>query len=55
MHFTGGDWLELLPSDIHIQEKLGEGAFGIACKGLVRTSGQWQKCAVKKLKGNELM
>ena len=52
MHFTG-DWLELAKSDIQLQEKLGEGAFGEVCKGLVKTNGQWQKCAVKKLKGNE--
>lgn len=55
MHFTGGDWLELPTSEIQLQEKLGEGAFGVAFKGLVRANGQWQRCAVKKLKGNELM
>ncbi|XP_078383581.1 uncharacterized protein LOC144666103 isoform X2 [Oculina patagonica] len=52
MRFTGGDWLELPTSNIQLQEKLGEGAFGEAYKGLVRTNGQWQKCAVKKLKEN---
>ena len=31
-----GDWVEIRRSDITLQEKLGEGAFGEAYKGLVR-------------------
>lgn len=51
MFWVRGDWLELTRSDITLQDKLGEGAFGEAYKGLVRVNGQWRQCAVKKLKG----
>jgi len=47
-----GDWVEIRRSDITLQEKLGEGAFGEAYKGLVRMDGKLRECAVKKLKGN---
>ncbi|XP_020610299.1 fibroblast growth factor receptor 2-like [Orbicella faveolata] len=50
MFWVRGDWLELPRSDITLQDKLGEGAFGEAYKGLVRVNGQWRQCAVKKLK-----
>lgn len=53
MHITGGDWLELTPSDVQLQDKLGEGAFGEAYQGVVRVDKQWRECAVKKLKGNK--
>lgn len=46
-----GNWLELPGTAITLQEKLGEGAFGEAYKGLVQIDGQWRTCAVKKLKG----
>lgn len=48
-----GDWVEICRSDITLQEKLGEGAFGEAYKGLVRKDGKLRECAVKKLKGND--
>lgn len=48
-----GDWLEIPRSDLTLQEKLGEGAFGEVYKGLVRIDGQLRQCAVKKLKGKE--
>ncbi|XP_020619347.1 angiopoietin-1 receptor-like isoform X3 [Orbicella faveolata] len=47
-----GDWVEIRRSDITLQEKLGEGAFGEAYKGLVRMDGKLRECAVKKLKAN---
>ena len=50
-----GDWLELPRSDITLQDKLGEGAFGETYKGVVRVDGQWRQCAVKKLRGTELV
>ena len=46
-----GDWVEIPRSDITLKEKLGEGAFGEAYKGLVRMDGKVKECAVKKLKG----
>ena len=46
-----GDWVEIRRSDITLKEKLGEGAFGEAYKGLVRMDGKVRECAVKKLKG----
>ena len=52
MFWVRGDWLELPRSDITLQDKLGEGAFGEVYKGLARIDGQWRQCAVKKLKGN---
>jgi len=52
MQVMGGDWLEFSPSDVQLQDKLGEGAFGEAYKGLVRIDKQWRECAVKKLKGS---
>lgn len=48
-----GDWVEIRRSDITLQEKLGEGAFGEAYKGLVRMDGKLRECAVKKLKGKD--
>ena len=51
MFWARGDWLELPRSDVTLKEKLGEGAFGEAYKGLVRVNGQCRPCAVKKLKG----
>jgi len=53
MQISGGDWLEFAPSDVKLQEKLGEGTFGEAYKGLVRIDNQWHECAVKKVKGDE--
>ncbi|KAL9962082.1 hypothetical protein ACROYT_G031152 [Oculina patagonica] len=47
-----GDWLEIRKSDLTLQEKLGEGAFGEAYKGLVKKDGKSMECAVKKLKAN---
>ena len=47
-----GDWREFPRSDIKLQEKLGEGAFGEVYKGLVQIDGEMTPCAVKKLKGN---
>ena len=47
----GGDWVEIRRSDITLKEKLGEGAFGEAYKGLVGMDGKIRECAVKKLKG----
>ena len=46
-----GDWVEIRRSDITLKEKLGEGAFGEAYKGLVQMDGKVRECAVKKLKG----
>lgn len=46
-----GDWNEIPRSDLKLQEKLGEGAFGEAYKGLLRMEGKLRQCAVKKLKG----
>ena len=54
MQIKGGDWLEITPSDVRLQDKLGQGAFGEAYRGLVRVDKQWRKCAVKKLKGKEV-
>ena len=48
-----GDWVEIRRSDITLKEKLGEGAFGEAYKGLVRLDGKVRECAVKKLKGKD--
>ena len=48
-----GHWVEICRSDITLQEKLGEGAFGEAYKGLLRKDGKLRECAVKKLKGKE--
>ena len=48
-----GDWVEIRRSDITLQEKLGEGAFGEAYKGLVRMDGKVRECAVKRLKGKD--
>ena len=54
MQIKGGDWLEINPSDVKLQDKLGQGAFAEAYSGLVRVDKQWRKCAVKKLKGKEV-
>ena len=43
-----GDWAEIPRSDITLQDKLGEGAFGEVCKGLVRMGELVRACAVKK-------
>ena len=48
-----GDWVEIRRSDITLKEKLGEGAFGEAYRGLVRLDGKVRECAVKKLKGKD--
>jgi len=47
-----GDWVEIPKTDITLQEKLGEGAFGEAYRGLVRIDRNVRECAVKKLKAN---
>ncbi|PFX11772.1 Tyrosine-protein kinase transmembrane receptor ROR2 [Stylophora pistillata] len=47
-----GDWAEIPRSDVTLQDKLGEGAFGEVYKGLVRVGGKERACAVKKLKAN---
>ncbi|XP_022787755.1 angiopoietin-1 receptor-like [Stylophora pistillata] len=47
-----GNWVEIPGSDVTLQDKLGEGAFGEVYKGLVRLGGQERACAVKKLKAN---
>ena len=54
MQIMSEDWLEFTPSEVILQEKLGEGAFGEAYKGLVMVDNQWCECAVKKLKGKEV-
>ena len=46
-----GDCAEIPRSDVTLQDKLGEGAFGDVYKGLVRIGEQVRACAVKKLKG----
>ena len=46
-----GDCAEIPRSDVTLQDKLGEGAFGEVYKGLVRIEEQVRACAVKKLKG----
>ena len=48
-----GNWVEICRSDITLEEKLGEGAFGEAYKGLVRMDGKVRECAMKKLKGKD--
>ena len=50
-----GDWVEIRKSDITLQEKLGEGAFGEAYGGLVQIDGKVRECAVKKLKGKQII
>nr|XP_058964172.1 uncharacterized protein LOC131790911 isoform X2 [Pocillopora verrucosa] len=47
-----GDCAEIPRSDVTLQDKLGEGAFGEVYKGLVRVGEQVRACAVKKLKVN---
>ena len=50
-----GDWVEIPKTDITLQEKLGEGAFGEAYRGLVRIDRNVRECAVKKLKGKQIV
>ncbi|KAM7429289.1 hypothetical protein ABFA07_019837 [Porites harrisoni] len=47
-----GNWIELPRSAVEFKEKLGEGAFGEVFKGVVRISGKFTTCAIKKLKAN---
>ncbi|CAH3022246.1 unnamed protein product [Porites evermanni] len=47
-----GNWIELPRSAVEFKEKLGEGAFGEVFKGVVRISGKFTICAIKKLKAN---
>ena len=46
-----GGWAEIPRSDVTLQDKLGEGAFGEVYKGLVRMGELVRACAVKKLQG----
>ena len=46
-----GDCAEIPRSDVTLQDKLGEGAFGEVYKGLVRMGELVRACTVKKLKG----
>ena len=55
MQIKSGDWLEITPSDVTLQDKLGQGAFVEAYRGLVWVDKQWRKCAVKKLKGKKVL
>jgi len=50
-----GDWVEIPKTDITLQEKLGEGTFGEAYRGLVRIDRKVRECAVKKLKGKQII
>ena len=45
------NWEEIRGSDVILQDKLGEGAFGEVFKGVVYIKGNARACAVKKLKG----
>ena len=45
-----GDWVEIRRSDITLKEKLGEGAFGEAYKGLVRLDGKSEGMCSEKVK-----
>ncbi|PFX27301.1 Tyrosine-protein kinase transmembrane receptor ROR1 [Stylophora pistillata] len=47
----GRNWVEIRRSDVTLQDKLGEGAFGEVFKGVVRLKGKSRACAIKKLKG----
>ncbi|XP_022787750.1 tyrosine-protein kinase receptor Tie-2-like [Stylophora pistillata] len=46
------NWVEVRRSDVTLQDKLGEGAFGEVFKGVVRLKGKSRACAIKKLKEN---
>ena len=47
------NWEEIRRSDVILQHKLGEGAFGEVFKGVVCIKGNARACAVKKLKGRD--
>ena len=47
------NWVEVRRSDVTLQDKLGEGAFGEVFKGVVRLKGKSRACAIKKLKGKD--
>lgn len=47
-----GDWREIPRSNVKLQEKLGEGAFGEVYKGQLKSDIEIKPCAVKKLKGD---
>ena len=55
MLWKRGNWVELPRADVQLQEKLGEGAFGEAYKGLVRIGREFKLCAVKRLKGEKVL
>ncbi|XP_066022960.1 muscle, skeletal receptor tyrosine protein kinase isoform X1 [Pocillopora verrucosa] len=50
--FIRRNWEEIRRSDVILQDKLGEGAFGEVFKGVVCIKGNTRACAVKKLKAN---
>ncbi|CAH3162251.1 unnamed protein product [Pocillopora meandrina] len=45
-------WVEIPRTNVTLQEKLGEGAFGEVYKGVVRMGGQVRACAIKTVKEN---
>ena len=47
------NWEEIRRSDVILQDKLGEGAFGEVFKGVVCIKGNARACAIKKLKGRD--
>lgn len=46
-------WVEIPRTNVTLQEKLGEGAFGEVYKGVVRMGGQVRACAIKTVKGKK--